>query len=177
MTNLKKDWAYLREKISTLRLVGLENDRDEAIVLWVRIGPLDGIVVEIFEESVLDLGDVVDAAVTSSDDDVETVRLSELVGSFLGESHLLDGTVDSGLNVLPVHVVLFPANLLTVEFGQDSLLGMTSRDFTEMLEDRGQSMKRGVLELCDDVIESDINDLIILERFVFGDWQTRWCSL
>ena len=52
------------------------------------------------------------------------LRLSELVGSFLGESHLLDGTVNSGLNVLPVHVVLFPANFSTVEFRQDSLLGV-----------------------------------------------------
>ena len=163
MTNLKKDWAYLREKISTLRLVGLENDRDEAIVLWVRIGPLDGIVVEIFEESVLDLGDVVDAAVTSSDDDVETVRLSELVGSFLGESHLLDGTVDSALNVLPVHVVLFPANFSTVEFRQDSLLGVNGRDCTEMLEDGVEGVQRRVLELFDDVVERDVDDLIILE--------------
>ena len=49
-----------------------------------------------------------------------------------------------------------------------SLLGVTGRDCTEMLEHGFEGVQGRILELFDHVVEGDVDDLIILERFVFG---------
>ena len=69
--------SYLKEKISRFRLIGPEDDGDQTGVVEVGIEPFDFIVIEVFNEGVLNLGNVIDTSVTFPDDDAESDRLSQ----------------------------------------------------------------------------------------------------